>query len=840
MLKGFGAKCAQWLGDTPLFGRDTQYFHEVYQQMLQGHYISDFLPYRSVDSTSGLFWNEDSVGFVLETQTLVGASEAMQREMNNIFTHILPDESALQVILWADPCLEGIMDTYQNLRGNSSDTLKTLAENRVAYWRQLVRESPLKPYMARNFRVLICFSMSAETASRAAREAALGVRRQLEATLTLLGLTPRIWGAADLINTLRGMLYGSAAYEEPNIDYDPFTSIADQIGHRDFAWEVDSRGLAWQRGDGRRQGIRTLSVRQYPSTWSLHAMGELIGDAFRDQAQIPCPFMIHYGVYIPSQDKPKAKVMAKASYVERQAYSPLSKFLPHIRFEAEELAFVREKLGQGERIVNTHMGVTLLCPLEDMDVAQQTAMNVFTSKEWRLEPNTYVHLPMFLSSLPLMWSEERVRALLNLHKLKTTLSTESANLLPIQGEWKGTQTPAMLLGGRRGQIMTWSPFDNNAGNYNICVVGRSGSGKSVLMQEIMNSALGMGGRVFIMDLGRSFERACFLLDGQYVEFSAKRPICINPFSGIPVDNPEVAEDALAMIKSILVLMAAPVHGLPDKGVALLEQAMLETWAKYKNDTTITLISYWLLSHTDSVARDIGQMLFPYTAKGTYGRFFEGPSTVNFDRKLVVVELEELKERKDLQAVVVQMFVINITNRMFLGDRQTPFHIVFDEAWDMLRGKQGGAFMETLARRLRKYRGSLVIGTQTINDFYSSAAAQAAFDNSDWMCLLSQKPESIEQLKKTDRLHLSPHKETLLKSLRTKQGEYAEVMISGSDVYAVGRLLLDPYAQLLYSTKPEDYARIQALKAQGLSVDGAILHVLGQSGVHKRIAPREAA
>ncbi len=193
--------------------------------------------------------------------------------------------------------------------------------------------------------------------------------------------------------------------------------------------------------------------------------------------------------------------------------------------------------------------------------------------------------------------------------------------------------------------------------------------------------------------------------------------------------------------------------------------------------------------------------------------------------MIVIELEELKERKDLQAVVVQMMIINITNQMFLGDRQTPFNIVFDEAWDMLRGKQSGVFIETLARRLRKYRGSLVVGTQSINDFFQSPGAQAAFDNSDWMCMLAQKPESIEQLKKTDRLSLSLQKEAQLKSVKTKQGQYAEVMIIGPNGYAIGRLILDPFSGLLYSTKAEDFAAVKQLNQIGVSTGDAIKQLI---------------
>jgi len=135
----------------------------------------------------------------------------------------------------------------------------------------------------------------------------------------------------------------------------------------------------------------------------------------------------------------------------------------------------------------------------------------------------------------------------------------------------------------------------------------------------------------------------------------------------------------------------------------------------------------------------------------------------------------------------------------------------------------------LARRLRKYYGSLVVGTQSINDLFSSPAATAAFDNSDWTCLLSQKPETIAQLKKLDRLHLTESMQTQLISVKAKHGSYAEVMIVGNHGYAVGRLLLDPYSLLLYSTKPKDYSTVQTLRAQGMSLEEALETVLRNRG-----------
>ena len=69
-------------------------------------------------------------------------------------------------------------------------------------------------------------------------------------------------------------------------------------------------------------------------------------------------------------------------------------------------------------------------------------------------------------------------------------------MMPLLGEWKGTSLRGMPLKGRRGQISFWYAFDNHCGNYNVVVVGRSGSGKSVFMQELLVNTLRLGGRVF--------------------------------------------------------------------------------------------------------------------------------------------------------------------------------------------------------------------------------------------------------------------------------------------------------------------------------------------------------
>jgi conjugal transfer ATP-binding protein TraC len=51
------------------------------------------------------------------------------------------------------------------------------------------------------------------------------------------------------------------------------------------------------------------------------------------------------------------------------------------------------------------------------------------------------------------------------------------HMAPLIAEWRGTRTPALVFGGRRGQLMTLDIFDNDLGNYNFAIIGAPGLGQ---------------------------------------------------------------------------------------------------------------------------------------------------------------------------------------------------------------------------------------------------------------------------------------------------------------------------------------------------------------------------
>src|SRR3546814_5192819 len=89
----------------------------------------------------------------------------------------------------------------------------------------------------------------------------------------------------------------------------------------------------------------------------------------------------------------------------------------------------------------------------------------------------------------------------------------------MQGEYLGRTVPHLLLVGLWGQPFWWSTFENGAGNHNIAICGKSGSGKSVLLQERCAALRGAGAKVVVIDDGSPFEHSVTLQRGCFVAFT---------------------------------------------------------------------------------------------------------------------------------------------------------------------------------------------------------------------------------------------------------------------------------------------------------------------------------
>ena len=288
-------------------------------------------------------------------------------------------------------------------------------------------------------------------------------------------------------------------------------------------------------------------------------------------------------------------------------------------------------------------------------------------------------------------------------------------------------------------------------------------------------------------------------------------------------------------------MAGPKHGTTDLQNAFIEKAIRHAWETHKNACTIEDIRTFLLSHANKVARDLGEALYPFGAEGVYGKFFQGEAEATLNKDFVVIETDHLRSHPDLLTVLVQMVMIHIHQTMSRGSRDRPTMIMIDEAWKLLSGKSTGAFIAEINRISRKYKVTLVLATQHMTDYFNkdAPAATEAFNTAAWKVMLYQEADVIHAFHDHPQLKsFVSHKgqEKLLKSLRSLVPHFSEAAFYGPGVQgAIGRLSLDPYAQLLYSTNAQEYQALEkSVIQEGMNVNEAIEDYLA-----KREAMREA-
>ena len=781
-------------------------FLQTVNDFLRHTSLADILPYRFFDTKNNLFVNDSSVGFLWEITPFVGFDDQSYKSLCSLFQYILPEGSSLQCTMMASPHIQAYTNNWVQQRPEG--LMRTLAKKRAVFLCNLPG--------VRSFTAALSLSIPQALYNTSTQKSTfLKAAHDLESLIVSLAgtITP---ATPTFLNTILSNI-AVFSFTCPPATWNPRSPINTQCIPRGYRLTVHEKSLQGHYRDSS-LAATFYTATQFPDQWSCSAMGTLLGAQDNNLLQIKTPFFISYGVHIPNEHTLRSRVLTKCAQVEKQANSPLAKWIPSLAKEALEWSHVRAQCEQGQRIVRTRLQVGLWGQHTDVLQAENSLYTLFRRHHFNLEKDTYTMLPALISCLPMTWSEGIARDSKRFNTLKTTLSHEPPLLLPLQGDWQGTPSPGLLLVSRRGQIASWCPFDNNMGNYNVCVIGRSGSGKSVFMQDLALTNLSRGGHVFVIDVGRSFEKIGKLLGARYISFSARSPVSLNPFSFIT----QGMEDMLSLIKPILCTMASPSNSLEDIEVALLDKALHSTWNTHHEHTTITLIAHTLINQNTPLTHHLATKLFPYTKDGPYGGFFHGEGALLGHHPFVIVEMEELKERKDLQAVLVQMIITSITSSLYCGNRLTPTHIILDEAWDLLRGGTSADFIETAARRLRKYRGSLVVGTQSPHDFFQSPGAQAAFDNSDWVCFLSQKPDTVSALARSGRFALNAHLEESIKSLHTVQGSYAEVLIYGPHGYAILRLMLDRFSQMLFTTKPEEFAFIHELMSAGVPLMEALL------------------
>lgn len=796
--------------------------------------LASLLPYESFDPVTGIYYNRDTAGFLLYTNPATSLSDSALSSLDSLFVQSHMPDTTIQISLMTDTNVEPILDQWRESKRhavdqNLAEVFERMAKQRADYltegkWQSLLSD---QPYLIRNYHLFVsCVvpfspskSMDVLTEDELdqllrTREAFLGALRN--AGMHAMNTPPELF-----INAMNGVL-NPHTKRQPVLQYDDNHLIADQMIDPDTLALFDS-GASSLSHDDEIYTMLPYHVRQFPNRWNGTNNGSIIGSFDKDVLRLPCPFIATLTVSIPDQVSRKGVAATKSLRATQMANSGLSKFVPTWSERQKDWNFTKEQLEQGGKLLDSFFQVVLICPYGHEQDCEQKLKSIYSKMNWTLTKSRYIPIHSLLGALPMGICQDTKEGLRNFRHFRTQLSSTCVNVAPWIGEWKGTGSPMMLFNGRRGQLTFFDTFDNTKGNFNVAVCAASGSGKSFFTQDWVFSCLGAGGLTFIIDAGHSYRNLCQVLNGEYIDFGdTSRPPRLNPFSSISESDPAHFREQLPLIKLLVGQMASPDAPLEPMQIAVLEQAITNVWGKNGSKSTVTDVLDELAADSmNQTAQDLSIMLHSY-GKGVYREYFDGPSNINLDNNFVVLDLEALNRTPDLQSVVLLILMIKITQVVYNSGNRTQRKLcIIDEAWRLLGRGNSGAFIEEGYRVIRKYGGMFMTITQSINDYFKSPTAEAAYANADFLMYLRQKDEELLRAEKEGRIDNADGKITLLKSLDTVQGKYSEVAISSPDGISVVRLMVDRHTEKLYGTQASEVDYIQQVQAQGGTLFDAI-------------------
>ena len=839
---------------------------ERYHPRRQTDPLGQWLPWIAYDDQTGLFLLEDAqpgqigaFGFAIELAPQTGANEQMWSMFQTLFTMAPRPGMSLQMQLYASPRFEPFLEAFRRtgqgrIARNEAEAqglamMRQATERRVAYLRHGATNQTVGsiPYRFRNFRLMFSVTLPADgLKDQDSLRAAASFRELCARTFQSFWMFSHHVTPVELIGWCAEILNPVQAWQGalPDLAYNPLEEIRDQVLLPDSVLQVRRERID-ATASGPPIAIRAMTAARFPDELTLATMARAIGDPLQRMTGYPCPFLISYGARTLDYAKVQHEVSLRAARAAQAVETPMARFMPEWRHKHESWQVMQEAFNDNKGATEMMLDV-LVFDTDRIDDAAQAAQNVWRSARFELVSNDTAHVTSLITGLPMTLTRGLQEPLRKRKRLRRVTVYNAVDMIPALAEWTGFGAPLLATFGRCGQAQGIDLFAPQAANYNAAIAAESGKGKSVLANELAAREWQRGTKVFVIDIGRNYERLCRNVGGQYIQFTRDAGISLNPFSMVT----SIDED-IPLLKPLFAQMASPSRPLDDYETTQLGIILRQCWddaAGKGRLPTITDVAEALKQacahgginldgeQCDPRLRDLGVQLFEYTEDGAYGHFFSGQANIDFTSDFVVLELEELRPWKDLQSVVLLILMQRIARDAYFSRHQRKL-ILIDEAWALLEGDNSAPFIEEGYRRIRRYNGGFVTITQNIRDYFKSAATRAAYFCAAWRITLFQKPESIAGMIQAGEIVLEDAERKAMESLETVPGLYSELLVKCGTDYGIARMILDPYSLLLYSSAPADYNAIEAYRAQGLSPHEAILRVMADRGLDPEGPPQ---
>lgn len=377
---------------------------------------------------------------------------------------------------------------------------------------------------------------------------------------------------------------------------------------------------------------------------------------------------------------------------------------------------------------------------------------------------------------------------------------------------------------------------------NFAIFAPTGEGKSFLANNILRQYFEKEVRLVIIDLGGSYTKFAKLYPKDYtiLRYESGKNLGINPFyiSNTPDLTAERLEDLSVFLFE---LFASDLKVTKAQSVSV-KKILRSYYLNIEGGYSLESFYFFIDSNRESLLEDLKihpdyfninnflHIMSEYVGEGIYSFLFEVGEDQTYkieDKRLIVFELDEVKDNKEILSVMLKLIKTAI-QRTIWKNRAEKGIILFDEFAKQLKFENVLESVEFYYQAIRKQNGAIGIILQSINQLPNNSTSASILENTQVVYSLHNE-KGYEELRK--RLNLSSHDLNQLKSIRnnfTGERKYTEIFIKIGKESNVFRLEVPKEVYAAYLTDGAENDAIMELYKEHQDMEKAIIQFSRQS------------
>jgi type IV secretion system protein TrbE len=320
------------------------------------------------------------------------------------------------------------------------------------------------------------------------------------------------------------------------------------------------------------------------------------------------------------------------------------------------------------------------------------------------------------------------------------------------------------------------------------ILGRTGAGKSFLLNFLITNLQKYDPHTFIFDLGGSFESLTQLFGGSYIRVGLESDnFKINPFS-LPPTKENL--DFLALFLKVLIQGQRAGELDPATERDLFHQVE----NLYAVDPALRTLG--VLANT--LGHDISSRLSKWTRGGQFGFLFDNAEDTILFSRFQCFDFQRMSKYPELLESLL-FYILHRANAV-IADRQISsiFKAFFiDEAWVFLKNPAIQQYVVEALKTWRKHNAAMILSTQSLDELKRSDILDVIIESCATKIFLAN-PDMDRDLYRR-QFHLNDNEVELISGLIPKQ----QFLIKTPELAKVANLNVDSKSYWLYTNDPYD-------------------------------------